>query len=482
MPGIFISYRRSDTLPWAGRLFDHLTRSFGRRQVFMDINGGITRGADFEQALADALKACTVLLALIGPSWLTCTRQDGRRRLLVDDDWVRNEIATCLARGVPVVPVLFSGAALPEQAALPENLHALVKRQKAEISDTDWHHHVRLLIHDLVKLAQLELVRAPEEEDVETANAGIRLLSRLVLTDRAVADAVARSQEAIRNTYRHVGRLELFKSLHDALHTIEFECLRPLQTTRTHRVRPFKVRFGTEARRIRERLAGGDLDPALRDDLADALAAAESAFEQAVAAPGEVAAARLEGELSAMISSLPARLDQGVADAARNLDLDRLVELMSTVRDTAQTDTPDAPTEAFLQGVQALARLRDELAQRVTEHGLLQRLDNKLRAVCHGGTPRGTLAGEWQRIKLLRARLAGPYSAEFQAVVADLQALEAEIEAALARGDEAPAADLLLEYFRAVGSVFREVDRSLKEFSLRLGAVSQPLKAVLDVC
>ena len=72
MAGIFISYRRSDTLPWAGRLFDDLTRSFGKQQVFMDINGGIPRGANFEKVLTESLAGCDAMLALIGPTWATC--------------------------------------------------------------------------------------------------------------------------------------------------------------------------------------------------------------------------------------------------------------------------------------------------------------------------------------------------------------------------------------------------------------------------
>jgi hypothetical protein len=106
MSGIFISYRRKDTLPWAGRLFDGLSRCFGKGQVFMDISGGIPRGANFEKVLTEALAGCDALLALIGPEWLSCKRSDGRRRLEVPDDWVRNEIATGLRRGIPVVPVL----------------------------------------------------------------------------------------------------------------------------------------------------------------------------------------------------------------------------------------------------------------------------------------------------------------------------------------------------------------------------------------
>jgi len=120
MAGIFISYRRSDTLPWAGRLFDDLTRSFGKQQVFMDINGGIPRGANFGKVLTESLAGCDAMLALIGPTWTTCARADGTPRLSVPGDWVRNEIATALRRGVPLVPVLLGGAQLPDEQAMPE--------------------------------------------------------------------------------------------------------------------------------------------------------------------------------------------------------------------------------------------------------------------------------------------------------------------------------------------------------------------------
>jgi len=154
---------------------------------------------------------------------------------------------------------------------------------------------------------------------------------------------------------------------------------------------------------------------------------------------------------------------------------------MSTVRGTLGATAGDATLAGFVQGIDALGRLRDELSQRVQEHGQLQRLDSKLRTVCVGGASAGTLSGEWGRIKLVRARLSLPVAAELQAANDDLIALEGEIEAALTKGEEAAAFDLVREYFRAVGSVFRGVDRSLKEFCMRLSDVSQPLKSVLDL-
>jgi hypothetical protein len=146
-----------------------------------------------------------------------------------------------------------------------------------------------------------------------------------------------------------------------------------------------------------------------------------------------------------------------------------------------KAEAEDSTLAGFLQGIEALDRLRGELGQRVLEHSQLQRLDSKLRSICVGGTPAGALTGEWGRVKLVRSRLTGRLSPELLASNDDLIALESEIDAALGTSDERSAFDLVREYFRAAGSVFRDVDASLKEFCMRLGAVSQPLGAVLDL-
>jgi hypothetical protein len=66
MPGVFISYRRDDSAGFAGALMRELDQSFGSDNVFMDIND-IRAGQDFVRALNEALDACDVLLAVIGP-------------------------------------------------------------------------------------------------------------------------------------------------------------------------------------------------------------------------------------------------------------------------------------------------------------------------------------------------------------------------------------------------------------------------------
>ncbi len=80
MDGIFISYRRDDSGPYAGRLRDALSRHFGTEQVFRDINT-VNPGERFHQVVEQEIRSCGALLAVIGPTWLSINDGAGQRRL-----------------------------------------------------------------------------------------------------------------------------------------------------------------------------------------------------------------------------------------------------------------------------------------------------------------------------------------------------------------------------------------------------------------
>jgi hypothetical protein len=133
-PGrIFISYRREDTAYPAGWLFDRLADRYGGGQVFKDVDS-IQLGDNFVEVITSAVGSCEVLLALIGPQWLTIPDEHGRRRLDSPDDFVRLEIEAALMRRVLVIPILVDGAKMPPAEQLPDSLAELVHRQALELS------------------------------------------------------------------------------------------------------------------------------------------------------------------------------------------------------------------------------------------------------------------------------------------------------------------------------------------------------------
>lgn len=471
---IFISYRRDDTQGWAGRLFADLSRRFGATHVFMDINGGIRRGDDFAQTLHDALQRSEVLLALIGPRWLELRRQDGRRRIDVEDDWVRREIATALERGIVVVPVRLGRAALPTDEQLPEELRLLRARQDSEISDERWDFDVEALATDISHHV------APG--DLGRARSGLAGLRAALAQQPALAQSLRQSRQVVEDTYRQIARLEGYKILHDALHRIEFECLMPMQQGAPgSTLRPFRRAFEGIAAVIRRTLAEHDVPPTLAQELVDRLDDATLALAQAVEEPGAPTRTAALSALALLLSGLPPRLDDGISAAAADVSLDRLLELLATVPELAGADNTDAELAPLVEGVVALQRLRDDLHRRVQEHRQLQNLDARLRAACAAETPPPTLALEWAQVKRVRARIALPGPAPLRLAEADLNDIEGEIDAALADGQAGPAYDLLREYFRIVATTFRDVDSDLKAFCLQLSEVGQPLRVVLQM-
>jgi len=154
--GIFISYRRQESSHLAGRLYDRLADRFGEGQVFIDVDA-IEPGIDFAKAISRAVAACQVLLAVIGPNWLTTTDERGRRRLDNPDDIVRLEIGAALARDVRVIPILVEGAHMPRQEDLPESLAGLARRNALLIR----HESFRSDAGRLVTAIELVLVAAP---------------------------------------------------------------------------------------------------------------------------------------------------------------------------------------------------------------------------------------------------------------------------------------------------------------------------------
>lgn len=144
MSRIFINYRRQDSEGYVGRLYDHLAQHFQRDHLFMDVDD-IPPGADFVQVLEEAVAGCDVLIAVIGPAWLHCTDDAGDRRLHQWNDFVRIEIASALKHDKLVIPVLVGRARMPSPGDLPDDLHALCRRNAVELSHQRFSYDVEKL-------------------------------------------------------------------------------------------------------------------------------------------------------------------------------------------------------------------------------------------------------------------------------------------------------------------------------------------------
>jgi TIR domain len=158
---IFINFRGEDG-GWAAALIDaKLTERFGRSQVFRD-SRSIELGAHFPPVIWDALRRCSVLLAIIGPTWLTASDADVRK-LDRPQDYVRREIALALQNGKRVIPVLLGDTALLKRAQLPDDIADLAERQYVRLSVRTSGVDLDRLVDDLSALLPRELGAVPAD-------------------------------------------------------------------------------------------------------------------------------------------------------------------------------------------------------------------------------------------------------------------------------------------------------------------------------
>jgi hypothetical protein len=152
MTRIFISFRSGDG-DWAAKLIkESLTRRFGEKSVFLS-SDSIPLAARFPDVLTESAKTCDVMLALVGPSWLSGKDPGGRPALLADGDWVRREIATALAAGRPVATVRLNGARRLFADDLPPDISELADRQDITLDRRSYDTDIARLEEQLMEIA-----------------------------------------------------------------------------------------------------------------------------------------------------------------------------------------------------------------------------------------------------------------------------------------------------------------------------------------
>jgi TIR domain len=185
---IFISYRGGPDQNWATELvYARMTEAFGIDAVFKAGNA-LRVGEDFPPTLRREASSCPVMLACIGPGWLTATGPDGGRRLDSPDDWVREEIALSLQADNHVVPLLIGNhheVAVPKPDQVPESIRPMVHRQALWLAPgRELDITIPVLIDRLAELVpelaerRRDRSRAPRDGAQATARAGTTMSQR----------------------------------------------------------------------------------------------------------------------------------------------------------------------------------------------------------------------------------------------------------------------------------------------------------------
>jgi hypothetical protein len=149
---IYISYRRSDSQDFTGRIYDRLVAHFGFGSIFIDVDS-IPIGKEFQQVIREEIAQCDVLIAVIGQTWSKAADSHGRVRLREPQDFVRIEIEEAFKLGKPVIPLLVGDASMPGPDELPHSIWELNYRHAARVrSGPDFHSDLDRLIQSVEHL------------------------------------------------------------------------------------------------------------------------------------------------------------------------------------------------------------------------------------------------------------------------------------------------------------------------------------------
>jgi hypothetical protein len=154
-PTVFISYRRDDAGAHARLLYDRLAQRFGADHVFLDVEA-LQAGTNWREEIRARASGCGVLMALIGPRWLSIVAESAHRGVLEPTvDVARQEIELALTSQdeIAVVPVLLDGTTMPPAYVLPRSLQALADRQAMQLRLSSYDEDVESLIEHLEQLS-----------------------------------------------------------------------------------------------------------------------------------------------------------------------------------------------------------------------------------------------------------------------------------------------------------------------------------------
>jgi hypothetical protein len=149
-PTVFVSYRRSDSPSAARQVADALRARFGDERVFFDTRD-LAPGTDWHRDIEDRVRSAAVVVAVIGPQWVSIADARGRRRVLQpeEEDVVRTEIEAALRSGARVVPVLVDDAALPSRESLPRPFRPITALNAVSLRHSSWDQDLDALIDAL---------------------------------------------------------------------------------------------------------------------------------------------------------------------------------------------------------------------------------------------------------------------------------------------------------------------------------------------
>ena len=96
----------------------------------------------WKSEIETSLNSARIVIVVIGKLWLSISDENNRRRIDLEEDWVRREIETSLQTGKKILPLLIDNISSLSSDALPSPIRDLVEIQARQIHDGDTQKHI----------------------------------------------------------------------------------------------------------------------------------------------------------------------------------------------------------------------------------------------------------------------------------------------------------------------------------------------------
>jgi len=337
--------------------------------------------------------------------------------------------------------------------------------------------------------------KCPETDPEEVGKAsllageGIKALIEL-MNDPSVRAGVATFKAVFSGSCKQIETLSFYKSLHDLLHTLQFDCYGYLTTVVSMaRALPDNPTVWGHVINYEQTLVRTiiQLQDTARSELAanpvvswiPKLITTLQVLSQAVKDNDPDAIELALRPISAILASQPSRLNDRLDEAARALPLRPLVNALTDVRNSLdQRNINPTTLQKFTTGVTALSELSASLNVLNDSHSKWQEIDLINRRI-EGSIFRDTsdLEFSWDELKTMGVSLCN--STEKWAT--DLSEEMKKLDEALAAKEDEKVKKSFQRYKTQASYRFYDVDRSLKALCEQLVNIGEPLATVWEM-
>ena len=335
---------------------------------------------------------------------------------------------------------------------------------------------------------------APAAEQVAAVVGGLNSLRARLAADPHVRARVIASRGQLEQIGDRIHRLDLYKRLHDGLHMIQVsyyrqvvDAARRFLTDATAADTLDEYLSGLSTLAAQARATAGTFptdDPGLRDQElrwvnaldAEVIANLRLALKTRDAVPARRAVLRLK----TLLTLESARINHALTEVARQLPLKELIDALGRVADSVRGGDPaDQP---LTDGVAGLKQLYPRLIGHIAVHTQWQRAENELWLAddcLDRATPEGQeeFALFWPAVRdNVGALIELDRDADW---AKDLGQRAADLDAALAGPDAPRHREGFRRYRRQAMLRFFQVDLNLRELCGAIGAIGEPVTALL---